>query len=62
MQDEVPMIETDVTRAERMSRERAMIAEGEADLAAGGFIEGDEADAFLDRFRRGLPAMSGPGR
>ena len=36
-------------RERRLTWERARLAESEADLAAGNYIEGEELDAFLRR-------------
>lgn len=39
--------ETDVEREARLTWERARLAEADADLAAGRYISGEEADAWL---------------
>jgi predicted transcriptional regulator len=46
-------VETAEQRAERLERERAMLAVGEEDLAAGRYLEGEEAEAWLDAWVRG---------
>ena len=44
-----PATETPDARAARLAWERARLAEAEEDIAAGRYIEGDEADAWLEK-------------
>jgi predicted transcriptional regulator len=44
-----PATETPDARAARIAWERARLAEAEQDIAAGRYIEGDEAEAWLER-------------
>ena len=41
--------ETDVEREARLAWERARLAEADADFAAGRYISGEEAEAWLER-------------
>ncbi len=44
-----PATEPPAEREARLAWERARIAEAEDDIAAGRYIEGDEADAWLEK-------------
>lgn len=48
-----PATETPDARAARLEWERARLAEAEEDLAAGRYIEGQEALDWLDRWAAG---------